>query len=78
MLFWLGCRVGELLVLTSEDIDLENGTVSISIHMDNGFIISLDCGKWEKDLRTSPNSQGRMDALAIDDPLEYVRLMLSG
>lgn len=30
MLFWLGCRVGELLALTSEDIDLENGMVSIS------------------------------------------------
>ena len=29
MLFWLGCRVGELLALTSEDIDFENGTVSI-------------------------------------------------
>ena len=29
-LFWLGCRVGELLALTSEDIDFENGTVSIS------------------------------------------------
>ena len=23
MLFWLGCRVGELLALTSEDIDFE-------------------------------------------------------
>ena len=30
MLFWLGCRVGELLALTCEDIDFENGTVSIS------------------------------------------------
>ena len=30
MLFWLGCRVGELLALTSEDIDFEGGTVSIS------------------------------------------------
>lgn len=30
MLFWLGCREGELLALTSEDIDFENGTVSIS------------------------------------------------
>ncbi len=30
MLFWLGCRVGELLALTSEVIDFENGTVSIS------------------------------------------------
>ena len=30
MLFWLGCRVGELLALVKEDIDLENGTVNIS------------------------------------------------
>ena len=30
MLFWLGCRVGELLALTESDIDLEAGTVSIS------------------------------------------------
>ena len=30
MLFWLGCRVGELLALTSADIDFENGTVNIS------------------------------------------------
>lgn len=42
------------------------------------YILSLDCGKWENKLRTTPNSQGRMDALAIDDPVEYVRLMLSG
>lgn len=30
MLFWLGCRVGELLALVREDIDLVNGTVNIS------------------------------------------------
>lgn len=30
ILFWLGCRVGELLALTPADIDLEMGTVSIS------------------------------------------------
>ena len=33
---------------------------------------------WEQGLRTTPNSQGKMDALAIDDPIEYVRLMLTG
>ena len=55
----------------------QNNTVNV-IHLDNSFIISLDCGKWEQNLCTSPNSQGRMDALAIDDPIEYVRLMLSG
>ena len=30
MLFWLGCRVGELLALTKADIDFDNGTISIS------------------------------------------------
>lgn len=30
ILFWLGCRVGELLALTPADVDLEQGTVSIS------------------------------------------------
>lgn len=30
MLFWLGCRVGELLALCYKDIDFQNGTVSIT------------------------------------------------
>lgn len=30
MLFWLGCRVGELLALTPADIDLGNGIINIS------------------------------------------------
>ena len=30
ILFWLGCRVGELLALTLADIDLEQGTVMYS------------------------------------------------
>ena len=55
----------------------QNNTVNV-IHYDTNCIISLNCGKWESGLRTTPNSQGRMDALAIDDPVEYVRLMLSG
>ncbi len=48
------------------------------IHYDTNRIIKLDCGVWEQGLRTTPNSQGKMDALAIDDPMEYARLMLSG
>lgn len=55
----------------------QNNTVNI-INYDDDIIVSLDCGKWEHGLRTSPHSQGRMDALAIDDPIEYVRLMLTG
>lgn len=30
MLFWLGCRIGEALALTSLDIDLEKATISVS------------------------------------------------
>ena len=30
MLFWLGCRVGELLALCYGDLDFQNGTVSIT------------------------------------------------
>ena len=47
----------------------QNNTVNV-IHYDTNCIVSLDCGKWEQGLRTTPNSQGRMDALAIDDPVE--------
>lgn len=55
----------------------QNNTVNV-LHYDTNCIVSLDCGKWESGLRTTQNSQGRMDALTIDDPVEYVRLMLSG
>lgn len=30
MLFWLGCRIGEALALTSADIDLEKATISVT------------------------------------------------
>ena len=30
MLFWLGCRIGEALALTSWDIDLEKATISVT------------------------------------------------
>lgn len=41
-----------------------------------GYILRLDCGKWEDGIKTTMNSQGRLDALAIDNPMEYVRLAL--
>ena len=41
-----------------------------------GYILRLDCGKWEDGIRTTMNSQGRLDALAIDEPMEYVILAL--
>ena len=55
----------------------QNNTVNV-IYYDTNHIISLDCEKWEQGLRTTPNSQGKMDALAIEDPVEYVRMILNG
>ena len=56
----------------------QNNTVNVVHYDTNCVTISLDCGKWEQGLRTTPNSQGKMDALAIEDPVEYVRMMLNG
>lgn len=55
----------------------QENTVDIILY-NTDMIIRLDCGKWETNLCTSPNSQRRMDALAIENPIEYARLMLSG
>lgn len=41
-----------------------------------GYLLRLDCGKWEEGIETTLNSQERLDALAIDDSMEYVRLAL--
>lgn len=41
-----------------------------------GYILRIDCGKLEVGIKTTLNSQGRLDALANDDSLEYVRMAL--
>ena len=37
----------------------------------------IDCAKAKENLKTTPNSQGLLNALAIDDPIEYARLVLN-
>ena len=48
------------------------------VNHENRYFLRLDCGKWETGLRTTQWSQCKLDALALDEPLEYARLMLSG
>ena len=38
----------------------------------------LHCWEAEKNLKTTPGSDCALNALAIDDPLEYARLYLDG
>ena len=43
-----------------------------------GYMLRIDCWEAEKNLNTTPGSDCALNALAIDEPLEYVRLYLDG
>lgn len=49
---------------------------SIDITTFDNMLLRIDCNKAEDRLRTTPNSQCALNALAIDNPLEYARLAL--
>ena len=40
------------------------------------MILHIDCNKAEDGLKTTPNSQCALNALAIDEPMKYARLVL--
>ena len=49
---------------------------SIDIATTAGYLLRIDCWKAEKGLKTTPCAEYALNALAIDDPLEYARLYL--
>lgn len=51
---------------------------SIDVYTNAVYILRIDCWEAEKDLKTTPGSDCALNALAIDEPLEYVRLYLDG
>ena len=51
---------------------------SIDVYISVGYMLRIDCWEAEKDLKTTPGSDCALNALAIDDPLEYARLYLDG
>lgn len=51
---------------------------SIDITTFDNMILRIDCNKAEDGLKTIPNSQCALNALAIDNPMEYARLALTG
>ena len=53
-------------------------TNSIDVTTFEDYILRIDCNKAEDGLKTTPCSQNSLNALAIDEPLEYVRLTLNG
>ena len=42
----------------------------------DGYVLRIDCGKAEEGLKTTPCSECALNALAIDNPLEYATLYL--
>lgn len=51
---------------------------SIDINHYNGYILRIDYNQAESGSQTTPNSQRCLNALAIDNLLEYARLALVG
>jgi hypothetical protein len=51
---------------------------SIDVYTSVGYMLRIDCWEAEKDLKTTPGSDCALNPLAIDEPLEYVRLYLDG
>ena len=49
---------------------------SIDVYTSVGYMLRIDCQEAEKDLKTTPGSDCALNPLAIDEPLEYVRLYL--
>ena len=51
---------------------------SIDVYTYVGYMLRIDCWKAEKNLKTTPGSDCALNALAIDEPLEYAKLYLDG
>ena len=51
---------------------------SIDVYTAVGYMLRIDCLEAEKNLKTTPGSDCALNALAIDEPLEYAKLYLDG
>ena len=49
---------------------------SIDVYTSAAYMLCIDCWEAEKNLKTTPGSDCALNALAIDQPLEYARLYL--
>ena len=51
---------------------------NIDVYTAVGYMLRIDCLEAEKNLKTTPGSDCALNALAIDEPLEYTKLYLDG
>ncbi len=75
LLLQLQERTDKMRLIYAEYISQTN---SIDVTTFENYILRIDCNKAEDRLKTTPCSQNLLNALAIDEPLEYARLALDG
>ena len=68
-------RMDKMRLIYAEYSSITN---SIDVNTFENYILRIDCNKAEDGLKTTPCSQNSLNALAIDEPLEYARLALDG
>lgn len=51
---------------------------SIDVYTYAGYFFRIDCGRAEEGLKTTLCSECVLNALVVDEPLEYARLYLEG
>ncbi len=57
---------------------IHNATRVLTLSFVGAICKLIDCWEAEKNLTTTPGSDCALNALAIDEPLEYARLYLDG
>lgn len=68
-------RIGLMNIIYS-DYNIYHNSIDICTYA--GYILRIDCAKAEEGLKTTPNSECALNALAIDNPVKYARLYLDG
>ena len=68
-------RMDKMRLIYAEYSSITNSFV---VNTFENYILRIDCNKAEDGLKTTPCSQNSLNALAIDEPLEYARLALDG
>lgn len=56
--------------------NMQNNSIEINTY--EGYIFRIDCNKAEEGLQTTTWGRHCIDALAMDNPLEYAKLILKG
>ena len=68
-------RMDKMRLIYAEYSSITNSFV---VNTFENYILRIDCNKAEDGLKTTPCSQNSLNALAIDEPLEYARFALDG